>query len=364
MAWTFVLTDSSYNHLGEILNAGDRRVAKPISNLDTASFAVRLDNPLAGPLMDAEGYIKAYRNNGLEFFGPIISAEESVSKDNATVAVNAVSSGWILSKRLAGKSSTGTAFGATDRAQIGKTLIDTTNAENETGIATDLDPIYAASSVTYAAGPFKFISDCVKELATAADGFDWRVLPIDNFSNGTVASQKIGSFTAAPVLGQNRPDAAYEYGTGRSNIAAYTRNVDRSTQANKVYHFTSAGPDAPGYPTVSAIDGASISNYKLLEDLANADLLDLTLRQQFVSEHVAVRRFPKQVINFQPHIDPGSKGRLPAYKTEFDVGDFVIARAMYGGVWHFNGVFRVWGIEFALDPAGMETQTLTLVQEN
>lgn len=363
-SWSFILTDNAYNHVGEILNASERKVALPLSKLATASFRVRLDNPLADLLASCEGYVKGYRDGVLRLFAPIISAEEIADKDNASVMVNCVDAGWYMQKRLAGKSAAGTIFGsATDRAQIVKQLLDTANAEGETGISTSAMPISAASAVTYTAGPYKPILECNSELAVSTDGFDWRIVPIENFDNGTVTGQKIAAFWAEPVIGQERLDAVFEWGTGRNNIVSYTRSVTRDTQANKVYHFTSNGPDAPGYPTLSAIDATSVANWKLLEDLAQADLLDPTLRQRLVDTHVEVRKNPRQIITFQPHINPQGSMRVPDFGTDFDVGDLIPARAKYGDTVRFDATFRLWGVEFAIDNHGVETPTFTLAEE-
>lgn len=362
MAWSFILTGRDHTPVGEVLNAKDRRVAIPHSKLATLSLRVRLDNPLADQLLECDGYVKAYRNGVIQFHGPIISAEEVVERNEASVGINCVDAGWILSKRLAGKSANGASFTAVDRAVIVKNLIDSSNTENETGIDTS-GSISAASSVNYTAGPYKFISDVIGELAPALDGFDWRVTPIDNFSGGAVTGQKIGSFIAAPTLGTYRQEALFEYGGIRSNVVSYRRAVSRDTQANKVYHNAQAGPDAVGYPTMSAIDSTSITDWKLLEDLAQADLLDSAMRQQLVDEHVRVRAQPRQVIEFVPHIDPQGSGRIPQFGVDFEVGDLLPARASYNKKVRVDGDFRVWGVEFETDDLGLEKMALTLAEE-
>lgn len=368
--WAFVLADSNFVPQGEILNASSRKVALPLSKLSTASFQVRMDNPLADQLMTTSGYIKCYRRPyggewSLQHFGPIVSSEMSGDRDKGTISVNSVGAGWVLQKRLAGKSSTGVQFTvATDRAQIAKVLIDVTNAENDTHIDTTLYTPSSGSTVTYTAGPYKPVMDCITELATAIDGFDWYFNIIDNFSNGVVTGNKIASFLAAPLLSSGqKPDAAFEWGTGRNNIASFKWQVSRDTQANKVYHNTSNGPDAPGFPTVSALDTDSISNWGLLEDLANADLLDNSMRQNLVNEHVKVRKNPRQVIEFTPHIDPYDSGRLPRYTTEWNVGDEVPARIGFHDVTKFDAFVRVYGVTFDINDLGIEQQTLSLVQE-
>jgi hypothetical protein len=129
-----------------------------------------------------------------------------------------------------------------------------------------------------------------------------------------------------------------------------------------VYHYTSNGPDAPGFPTVSAIDSASISQFGLLEDLAQADLLDAGLRQQLVQEHVRIRAQPRQVITFVPGVasDPLA---IPLFGYDYDIGDTVEARAVYNGRTRFDAALRVWGATFTIDDNGVEKTTLTLADE-
>lgn len=368
-SWAFVLTDRNFVPQGEILNANDRKVALPLSKLATASFKVRMDNPLADQLMTTQGYLKAYRKTAaapwaLKYMGPLISSEMSGERDKGSISVNSVGAAWVLGKRFAGKSATGTVFSTlTDRAQISKALIDTANAESETHLDTTLNALSAASAVTYTAGPYKPVSECIQELATAYDGFDWFFDPIDNFAAGSVTGTKIASLRAAPVIGSTRSEAVFEWGTGRNNITTFKWQVGRDTQANKVYHNTSNGPDAAGFPTVSALDTASISNWGLLEELANADLLDASMRQNLVNEHVNVRKNPRQVIEFTPHIDPYDAGRLPLYGVDYGVGDTVRARVALGGPSKFDAAVRVYGVTFDINDLGIEQQALSLVQE-
>lgn len=377
MAWDFVLTDAHHRPVGELLNAGDQTVALPLNKLDTMSCKVRADNPLADTLLTCQGYIKGYHNGVHAYHGPIISAEETGDANGASIAINSVGAGWILTKRLAGKSSTGTVFSAaTDRAQVIKQLIDAANTEGAAwdslwpgaaaGAYTGIDtsgPMSAASAVTYTAGPFRPISEIVTELASTLDGFDWRILPVDNYASGAVTGPNIGQFLAQPVLGTSQPNVVFEYGAGRNNIASYTRTVSRETQADRVFHFTSNGPDAFGYPTVSAIDYQTISDWGLLEDLAQADLLDLGLRNALVQQHVNIRKLPRQLIQFTPHIDPDDTGRVPQFGSDYTVGDSVRGRAVYAGNVRFDALLRIWGVQFETDNNGVEKTTLTLADE-
>lgn len=357
--WSFQLSDLAFNPVGEILNAQNRTVNFGLSRPGTASVTIRLDNPLIPFLDQGMGYIKAYRDSSLLFFGPIVGIQEAGQREDATLAVTASDASWILAHRLAGKTPAGIVIAAAkDRAQIVKDFIDAANAENETHIDTT-GTIAAASASTYQANAYKPISECLADLAASLDGFDWLFLPRENFFGGVVSSSKIASFYAQPVIGTTKPEAIFEWGVGRRNVVSYNRAIARDTQANKVYHNVDSGADAAGYPTVSQLDSDSIARWGLMEDLAQADLLDNGLRQQLVNEHVRIRSQPRQVIEFQPHIDDGT-GRVPNFGVDYGIGDMVRARIKYGSRLRVDSLVRVFAVSFALDTEGLETTTLTL----
>jgi hypothetical protein len=374
--WRLVVTDHTYVPQGEILNAYEKNITLPLNGLDLCSFRVRLDNPQADWLMSTEGYIKAYRNDVLRFFGPVVTAQETGGANDASVAVNAVGAGWIMTKRLVGKSAAGDVYisggvqAPLDRALRFKDLLDKCNNEvipvtgeavpgRETGL--QILVASAASTAIYLGGPYKTLMGSLLELASGADGFDWRILPIENFQDYQVVGNKIGNVVMMPVIGTLRDSVVFEYGTGKSNIIEYTRAVARDTQANKVYHNAAVGPDAPGFPTKYAFNTASAAYYKLMEDIAEADLVDATLRQQLVNEHVAVRSYPRQSINFTPV--NSLHDTVPRFGEDFDIGDTVEGRAVYKNTVRFDALARVWGATFQIDNNGAETMTLQLSEE-
>jgi hypothetical protein len=362
--WSFIMADKTYEPLGEVLNAYDRKVAIPLNKLDTCSFRVRLDNPLSADLMSAARYIKAYRDDVLTFFGPIVTAEETGDASGASVVINCVGGGWILQKRFVGKTTTGTSFVTTDRASIMGTLIDTLNAEAETGIGLAVGNA-ASSTVTYTTGPYKQAYEALTDLSAGVLGFDWRVLPNENwdFTTSSVSSAKIGAFYARPVIGSVAPEAIFEWGGGRSNVSGYTRTVSRDGQADRVFHIAAPGPDVPGYPVISSQDLTAQAEFGLVEDIAQGDLLDAGMRQQLTDQHIAVRANPRHIIQFTPHIDPQRSGRLPNYGQHYTVGDQVRVRVMYQDDPRVDSLVRVWGVSFEIQNDGTEKSALVLAQE-
>lgn len=389
-SWRFVLTDTNFVPVGEVINASERSVTLGLSRIDAASFKIRLDNPLADPLRFLSGYLKAYRDGTLMFYGPLVGAEETVNDDGAYVTVNAAGVGWFLNKRLAGKRQDSPGYQtwtATDRATIiGQYISDILDIEFKPFLAplnprdirdfrlygnTYIDvatlPMTSASAITYTVPPYKPFMELVNELSAGLGGFEWRIMPRENWVAGAVSGIKIGNMTSAPVLGQSRPGAVFEFGIGRTNITGYTRSLNREGQANRVYHLLSTGPLEPNPAqtppvTQDSVTSATLADWGIMEDIAQADLVDRTMRQQLVDEHGRVRQTPRSTIVFTPAADYGD-GRMPEFGVEYDVGDTVRARARYGGIDRFNAAFRVWGVQFNINEFGVETPVLTLSEE-
>ena len=388
--WRFVLTDTNFVPVGEVLNASERSVTLGLNRIDAASFKIRLDNPLADPLRFLNGYLKAYRNGTLMFYGPLVTAEETVDDSGAYVTVNAAGVGWILTKRFAGKLQDVAyqTWTTTDRAVIIAEYIsdildrewrpflaplDPTDVRDfrlygDTYIDVATLPVSAASSITYTVPPFKPFMDLLNELSAGLGGFEWRIKPRENWIAGALAGVKIGNFTAAPIIGSDKPGAVFEMGVGRANISSYTRSLSRDGQANRIYHLINNSPiePDPANPkppvTQESVTVDTLADWGIMEDIAQADLYDRTMRQQLVDEHGRVRQLPRSTIVFAPTADYGD-GRMPEYGVEYDIGDTVRARARYGGIDRFNASFRVWGIQFVVNEFGVETPNLTLSEE-
>lgn len=354
-AWRFIITDLSLNPVGEVLNfVGDSRTLSfGLRTLPQARFQVRMDNPLAEQLASVECYLKVYRDSSLKFFGPVISSEEVGNDQITSLSVTAAGQAWVFTERIVGKSNTGTKFTTlTDRAEIARQLIEESNTSGTTRILTDPLSI-SGSTTTYQAGPYKKLSTCIGELSNLLDGFDWKVVPQEPDGSGN-----IGLWTAKPILGVAQPEAIFEYGIGRHNVADYKVQTSRDTQANKMYN-----PGAGLQSAVTQSDAVSIAKWGLLEDVADLQLSDDTLRQKLVDEHVNVRTNPRRVVTFTPHVDDGTS-RVPSFLEDYDVGDVIVARAAQGNVVRFNGDFRVYGAEVSLDRNGTERVTLTLTDDD
>jgi hypothetical protein len=361
--WTWEITDAAFNPIGEILNAKERKLTLPLNKVNTASFKIRLDNPLAESLSTDLGYIKIHRNGLLLFYGPLISVQEVGEGDNSSMHITASGPEWIFSQRLAGKTFEGIKYTLEQkvtRAEGIRFLLRATNESSETHIDFETGPVSTTGFVAYESPPFKLISEVFNDLGNTAEGFDWAVHPLENISGNGVFSQKIGRLEIVDVIGTKQDNAVFEWGTGRNNISYFSRTLDRSTLLNRAYHIGPGGPDATGSPTETAQDASSIATYGLQEGVISASILNNELREKLVKENVEVRKNPRQTIIFQPSLDDET-GRVPVLGKDFNVGDIVRARIVLDKVEHLPiSEVRVWGAEFTLDDNEKETQTLTL----
>jgi hypothetical protein len=358
--WSWQLTDSGFNPVGELVNAKEMKLSLPLNKINTASFNVRLDHPLASNLSTDLGYLKIYREKSLLFFGPLITVAEVGEGDNATMQVNASGPEWIFSQRLCGRGATGTKLvGSEPRSAKFVVQLAARNTDGETHIDYTTGPISGGSTAIYETTPYRTLAEQLNDMSNTAEGFDWEVYPIENFEDGVVTGTKIGRLVTANEITIEQPSTVFEWGAGRNNIASFTRNIDRSTMTNRAWNISAAGPEAPGAPTVSAESAESIAKYGLQEALISAAILNTTLRQLLVNENIEVRKNPRQTIVFQPVIDNGS-GRVPVLGKDYKVGDTVRVRLVLNGSPHFDAMVRVWGAEYALDENLKETQVLTL----
>lgn len=358
LMWQLVFTDNNFVPQGEILNAGSKAFTFGLKKLPVCSFQIRTDNAYASQLYKGQGFIKAYKNSVLEFFGPIVGREEVVDRNNSSLVINAAGAAWFFTKRLVGKSRDGTRFTTlTDRALIAQRLIDEANTLSQMPVRALPANATSGSTTVYETGTYTQLAQCISELSDPLGGFDWEVRPIEptQFNRTGV----IGDFFAVPLLGQNRPEAIYEFGTGKHSIVSYKSQLSRDVQANTLHHV-GEGNQAPKTKT----DAATVADYWMLEDTINASISDEQMRIDLLQEHFNVRKNPRQVITFEPHIvDRSTPGRVPDFLTDYRIGDRIRGRAVTENVHRFDALFRVYGAQVNVDDKGVEAVGLVLVDE-
>lgn len=359
--WTFVLSDLSGNKLGEVLSASERQVVRSLMGPSTATFKILATNPRLGDVLTRELNLLAYRNDVLQFHGPVISAQLAAEDATATPSVvcTAADPAWYFERRVSGKSATGTLFPSTDRLTIAEALINTSNTESIDGLVSDTGVSIlgqtCGSTMTYVAGPYKKLSECITELGLTLGGFDWYIAPI------AYASGKIGQFKAASVIGTTKPNAVFEY-EGRANMRApnFVRGID--TAANKVYSIPDGGPaDASGVR--EAHDNTSVAARKRLEEVVDTSgIPNSANRDAVLNDHILYRKDPKQVLSFSPDFS-NYNGRIPEWESEYFLGDLVTARVYYNRASLIDGSVRLYKMQFDIDENNKETLTPTVVDE-
>lgn len=373
MAWSFVLTDLFGNQLGELNNANTRKVDLPHLGVPSASCVIPIDHPLATTVSDSDTLLKCYRIDGptgarsLAFHGPVVTVEENGAEGVQTMAITAAGPYWRLSRRIipGSKTLTSIAYPSQDLGLTATQILADCNAADFTGIVAGT----VTPSITggYKVPALKVASEAIAELASGLSSFEFRVDPSEATPYANPRNwPRIGVFTAAPLLGVNRPDAIFEYGTPRANVASYTKTTDRTTLVNNAIISVSGWPDGVDknpdgslmYDLIQRGSPASHIAHGLFEEVVpDNGVLDNELRAAIADYHLAVRKNPKQTITITPAVNA-----RPAPFIDYLVGDNVRFRAVASGTIRFDVTLRIWGVTFDIDSNGNENVTLSLTQ--
>jgi hypothetical protein len=363
MAWKLVLTDLLGTVHGEVTEAQDRKFTLPHMRVPSASFKIPLKHSLAATVMDTDCLLKAYRvdpvygTQTLPFVGPVVTAVEVGEDLTQTVAVTAAGPFWRLSKRRIAKSRTPAQWVSTDLGTVASQIIDAINLDSFTGISNGT----IGASLVGNVGPWnnKNAAEAINELTTGLASFEWSITPTEPTQVGGIGGwPRIGTFNTNLLIGTQKPDAIYEYGTTRANVASYQRVADRSGMLTRAIVSIQGWPDTPyANRTLRIRDSAEIATRGLFEDQVNdAGITDDSLRDLLGDFHLQIRKQPRQIITFRPAMN--SK---PSPLSDYAVGDFIRARAVVNNVMRFDAMFRVWGITFDIDNEGNEQVELELV---
>lgn len=358
-----ILTDLNGNVHGEIRNASDRKIVLPHLRIPTCSFKLPLWHSLAPTIMDTECLVKAYRydpvtsTRTLAFHGPIVSPEENGEGNQQTVNVTAAGPYWRMLRRYIGHQKAGIAYPSQDLGLTAHNILDTLNGENYTGIAKGT----RTASVTGVYGPvwLKSGAEAISELEGGLNSFELEIVPSEPGTTGVGGWPTIGTMNIAPLIGTTKPDAIFEYGTTRANVASYSRKVDREGMANRTTISVQGWPDAAegARDLIIREDSASITARGLYEAIVpDGGVIDDGLRTSIADFHLLIRKAPRQQVTFKP-----ARNARPAPLVDYKVGDTVRARAVVRGNVRFDALFRIWGITFEMDPNGNENVELELV---
>lgn len=364
-AWQFILTDLSGVVLGELRGATERKVTLPLMRIPTASFSIPMWHPRAVDLLTQDTMLQCWRTDVLStrklvFNGPIGPVSEQTDNTTQTIAATAMGPFSRLSSRLIGTTKAGIKFPAAGTQDLGITaqnILDTVNGQEFTGIS---NGTWAASQ-SGATGIWylKKASEAIAELTTGLTSFEFEVVPTVPTNVGGVGGwPQIGVMNIAPLIGNvSRTDAIFEYGTGRANITGYERAISRDGLLTRGYISVNGWPDSTTQNVLPATDSAARIARGLFEDVVpDGGVLDDTLRQSIVDYHVQIRKAPRQIVTFRP-----ATNARPSPFTDFNIGDYVRARALVRGVLRFDVMTRCWGVTFNIDSNGNEQNELELV---
>lgn len=388
MAWQFVLTDLAGNVHGEVTQATERKVSLPHLRVPSASFKIPTYHYLANTVLSTDCLVKAYRiytspagvtTRTLAFNGPVISADENGEAGVQSVAVSAAGPMWRLSKRIIPGSkvkatgwSDGSAGSPVDMGQMARNILSNVNAANSNLGYTGIDLGTHTNSVSGFIEKWylKNAAEAIAELSTAIDSFEYEVAPTEPTDVGR-PWPKIGEFNTAPIIGQTRLDAIFEYGTTRANVDSYTRQISRDSILTNAILSVSGWPDGvekydhDANTATAMIDkynlverpSAAISTRGLFEEvISDAGILDDGLRADLGDYHLLLRDHPREVITFKPSVNA-----VPVPFIDYEVGDTVRAIAYVAGSLRFNAQFRIWGMSFDIDQNGNENVELEMV---
>lgn len=342
----------------------------PLNKQRVASYKINMGSELASYLTQAVSfepvYSKFYHNGILMFHGPIASLQEAGDEaSNAALTVNCTGPEFIWGDRVYSISQQPVKLAAgTARAAKWKTLLESYKENEAPNNRTFID--YTTRSITGGGtGEFevqaqKTLAEILSELVNSIEGFDWTIFPTEAKEVGGVMT--IGQLETQEDIGKVQPNAVFEWGGSRDNLASYNRTVDVTTLANEIFSIGPAGPEAAGSPTQTAKDVPSQETWQLRQAMAPLSALSTSLRLKLAEEALAVRKKPRQTLNIVPIVDAGS-GLVPTFGVDYNLGDTIRTRVLYNGLTHLDVSARMWGTEYTLDGAGKEGQSILLSEE-
>lgn len=371
--WRYVVTDMSGGTTaggGPVLNTSQKQFSHSKNGGKTAQFTLNIDNPKASYILSNDCLLKVYRRTRLTgqwqrlMVGDIIHAEEDGQGDTGLVTVVAADPWWRFQRRIMGLGvdalGRGTGFtdgSATGLVDIGQILVDMINAQNA-GFNTGVSVGTLQPSTTGFIGPVyaQFVGDLFQQLCATLGGPDFEIVPLE--PSGFMPNTIIGQMNVWAALGSSRPNTFFEYGTGRYNVATYSRILSKDGLCNEAISLPQGFPDliSAGDNIITAQDSGSMNSIGLYQDIVPSDVVSRPLRQELANEYITVRAHARQQITFTPTVDCPYD-----YGVDYNVGDTVQARAFVNGGYRYNGSVRIYGVDIAVDDNDAETPALTLI---
>lgn len=362
--------DASLTRLGEITNARQRQITWGLNRVGSLSFALDYDNPLTDTILGDDGLVVvAYKKTRAGsyipvFAGPVEATDESAGTDEVpTVAVACAGAAIRLSRLVAddgsglGYTVNGLKPEGVEKAAYMRQLISWANQRGANSWLRVDGSVTNASGVIIdsqeGVGGYQTIAGLLEQFTSGGD-VEWLATPtVSSDSQGAV----LGMFQAAGLLGQDKTGSIrLDYGIGAGNVASMSIKSENQ-MANTVYHARS-GSDPYA---VSASDIRHRLRYGILEEIADAELEDRGLRQQWVDAVGAVRSRPRRF--FDLALMPEIEQSVPRCFEDYQPGDRVSFRAEWQGGSagrSINTALRIYDITSSIDEAGTEQVQLGL----
>lgn len=399
--WDLVLCDRSGTALGQVLGATGRTFRFPLRGNPTVSFVVPNDHPLVPELTRVGAtMVKAYEsstgNRVIRFVGPVTSTERVWETGRGSLACVASGPVWTLERRFVGENTDGATFGTgpgtLDRGELLARMIEALNgvpvanviaAAGDTGIRRGT---ITASSSMVVSPPwvFKSAAEALAEVTSGLDSPDWEIEPLEPYRDATGVA--LGRLNVAPVIGTYAPQAAWEFGFGRSNVASFREVTTADALANRIIVPPPGFPSSNPGLTLAYNDGTvrterSLIDHGLLEAVVSTSIESWDMRRTLAAQHELVRTSPRRIITVTPvkedFVDNEGDRRVPRLFADFKVGDFVPFRAVdrlavpdffdigtaYASVPVVDAIMRVFGATVTLDDAGVDSVELQLVAD-
>lgn len=357
--WRFELATLAGARLGEITQVRDKKLTFRLNQAQTFEFTMDLAHPRMPDLVAQQhGLVKAYKRGVLMGVYEISTGQVGGSSDEHAVKVVATSTGEVrLAHRFIGQSSTGIAYTTTDRGAIVASILSTLNSVDDTKLR--MGSVVPTSTATVGPWYFKGALEAIQELGATLYGYDYWFSPADPVVDPNGAT---GYLNIAPLRGGVREQGVFEFGSGRHNAKSYGWQFDNSGRISRAIALPSGYPNNLDLTVQTFEDAATTAAIGRREAIVQNDLVDPALRLALATEHVNVRKSPRQIFTFTPQVDD-SIGRTPSFGIDYDIGDIVHGRVKDSGLLVLDGFVRVYGAVLEIDDGGAEQPTLILVDE-
>jgi hypothetical protein len=315
--------------IGTLDAAKGKNVTIDNNKSGAAGFTLRLDHPLAQQLTPWYNCLIVQRGDDWLWSGPFTQATYDLAAGQ--VQVNAL--GWfeVLLPRLIQAEFQ---LVNLDAAIIARTLLETANAQRQTGITFGTYELSKARTRTFARD--SSIGQEIQGLGELESGYDWLIDP------------KTRRLNIMERRGIDNPGVKWFYihdsETGMSNCKNVVATVDGSTVINDI---KPRGAAAFGH----AFDTPSQEIYGLRHEAPSlSDVKNSTILQAYAEAEIIYRKHPR--ITFQINPKSARVANVPTVFRDFDIGDTTYLTARRDNYKINNQAVRIFGVDIGVNDDG------------